>query len=399
MPASRFTLYTLIVVVAIAGLSQGLTLPLLAVLLEKQGVSSVANGVNAAALYIGILAVSPWLEIPLRRLGYRTTLLIGLALMTLATILLPLSHHLLLWFVWRMLLGIGDSALHFSSQLWVTAIAPPDRRGRDISMYGLAYGIGFSAGPLGLNLLPFGAWAPFAALLTAYAIAFLLLARLKNAYPEESSRSSAGKNKYARVFRFGWWALLPSFLYGYMEASLNASFPVYALRVGLSVESVSIILPAFVIGSILLQLPIGSLSDRIGRKKVMSVCAGIGAIAFLLFPLADQSVWLMMLTLAAAGAAVGSFYSLGLAYAADILPSSLMPTVGVIAAMNFSVASILGPNLNGYVLDHLPPGLIFTLIGALLGLFVLAGVLFRERPGGEERGGTLTASMDPSQLS
>jgi MFS family permease len=379
MSSSRFTFPTLIVVVAIAGLSQGLTLPLLAILLEERGVSSVANGVNAAALYIGILLVSPWLEIPLRRIGYRSTILIGLALITLATILLPVTNQLIIWFVLRMILGIGDSALHYSSQMWVTSIAPEDRRGRDISLYGLAYGIGFSAGPLGLNLLPWGIWAPFGALLFTYLIAYLMLFRLKNAYPEQAAHSTEGRNRYMAVLRLGWWALIPSFLFGYMEASLNGSFPIYALRVGLSVESVSIILPAFVVGSILFQMPIGSLSDRVGRKKVMSVCACIGTIAFCLFPFADQSVWLMMFILAVAGAAVGSFYSLGLAYAADILPSALVPSAGVIAAMNFGVASILGPNMNAYLLDSPFPGLMFSLMGTMLGAFALSGVLFREK--------------------
>ena len=382
MSSPRFTFFTLIVIVAIAGISQGLTLPLLAIVLEERGVSSIANGMNAAALYIGMILVSPWLEIPLRRIGYRTTIFYGLMLITVATVLLPFFEHLAIWFFLRLLLGIGDSALHYSSQMWVTKIASPETRGRDISLYGLAFGVGFSIGPLALNLLPYGIWAPFAALAATYVIAFLMVAKLKNEYPEMPAQTEKGKNRYVTVFGLAWWALIPSFIYGYLESSLNGSFPIYALRIGVSVESVSIILSSFVIGSILLQMPIGSLSDRIGRKKVMGICAFIGAIAFLLFPLAGQSVWLMMTLLAIAGAAVGSFYSLGLAYAADILPTSLVPTAGVIASMNYSLASITGPTANGYVFEYLQPWMIFGLIGGLLGLFSLLGFFFRE---GKER--------------
>ncbi|WP_434127581.1 MFS transporter, partial [Enterococcus faecium] len=54
-----------------------------------------------------------------------------------------------------------------------------------------------------------------------------------------------------------------------MESSLNSSFPVYALRNGINVDAVSMIIPAFSIGSIVFQLPLGMLSDRLGRRKVL----------------------------------------------------------------------------------------------------------------------------------
>jgi len=379
MPSTRFTFITLIVVVLIAGLSQGLTLPLLAILLEQQGVSSVANGLNAAAMYIGIILVSPWLELPIRRFGYKTTIVLGLLLVTLTTVLLPVFNGLTVWFVLRFLMGIGDTALHYASQLWVSALASPERRGRDISLYGLAYGGGFSIGPLGMNLLPYGNWAPFAAISVVYIIAFAMLAFIKNEFPKPIAKAEKTGNRYAAVMRLAWIAVIPSFLYGYLEASLNGSFPIYGLRIGLSIELVSIILPAFVAGSLILQLPLGSLSDRIGRKKVMMACAVIGCLCFSAFPLASHSVSMMMALLAVAGACVGSFYSLGLAFAADLLPSSIVPTAGVIAGMNFAAASIIAPNINGFLLSYFAPAWMFVLIGILLALFALAGFFFQER--------------------
>ena len=378
MSSTRYTFWVLILVVAIAGLSQGLSIPLLAVLLEQQGVSTVMNGLNAAALYIGMVLISPWLEIPLRRIGYRSTILVGMVLLTIATALIPLFSHLIVWFFLRMLMGIGDSSLHYSSQMWVTKIASPKTRGRDLSMYGLAYGVGFSVGPLGLNLLPLGIWVPFGTLLVLYIVAFVLLARIKNEFPDKIVQTEKKQNKYATVLRVGWLALIPSFLYGFMETSLNGSFPVYALRTGLSIEWVSLILPSFVVGSIILQMPLGSLSDRIGRKQVMLVCAIVGGIAFFLFPLSGENVYIMMLLLAIAGAAVGSFYSLGLAYSADLLPASMVPTAGIIAGINFGVASILAPNVNGVLMQVWEPWTIFWLMGALLIVFAAACLFNRQ---------------------
>ncbi|WP_139490552.1 MFS transporter [Brevibacillus dissolubilis] len=389
MPSRRFTFWTLIVVVMIAGMSQGLTLPLLSIMLEERGVSSIANGLNAAALYIGVFLVSPWLETPIRRLGYRTTILIGLTLVTISTVLIPFFSSLTVWFILRFLMGVGDSSLHYSTQIWMTDITTPERRGRDISLYGLAYGVGFGIGPLGLKLEPFGLWAPFLALFAFNLIAFVMLSRIRNAYPQAITTTEGKKeNKYAATVRLAWLALIPSFLYGYMEAGLNASFPVYAVRVGMTSDMLALILPSFVIGSLILQLPLGALSDRLGRKKVMASCALVGCAAFIAFPLAVHSLWTMMLLLGIAGAAVGSFYSMGMAYSADVLPAGMVPTAGVIASMNFSVASILAPNVNGYVLDYLRPDFMFTLLGILLGVFVLLSML--HRPKKVEQAGNVT---------
>lgn len=377
MPSLRLMQTTLIILVGFAGISQGLTLPLLAILLEQQGVSSIANGVNAAAMYIGVMLISPFLERLLQRLGYRGAIILGLVLLISTTILIPLSSSLAVWFILRLLMGSGDSLLHYNTQLWLTAIVPPEKRGRMLSIYGLFYSAGFSIGPLGINLLPLGMWVPFVAVSILYASSFFLLRRLKNVYPEPVGQLQEGQNRFAYIFRYGWLALLPSFMYGYMESSLNGSFPIFGLRIGLSMETVSLLLPSFVLGALILQLPLGAWSDKVGRKKIMVSCAVIGGIAFILFPFAQESFWMMLLLLVIAGAVVGSFYSLGLAYAADILPSYMVPAVGVIVGVNFSAGSIVAPNVNGVFLQSFSPGLMFTVMGFLLLSFAVAAIFFR----------------------
>ena len=64
-------------VVAISGFSQGMLLPLIAIIFETEGVSSTLNGLNATALYIGILIISPFMEQPLRKFGYKPLIITG----------------------------------------------------------------------------------------------------------------------------------------------------------------------------------------------------------------------------------------------------------------------------------------------------------------------------------
>lgn len=376
MTYSRTSIYTLSLIVAIAGMSQGMTLPLLSILLEDQNVSPWLNGLNASALYIGVLLVSPWIERPMQKYGYRTTIFFGLAAITVTTLLLPFWQGLTVWFLLRLLLGMGDSALHYASQLWVASISPEDRRGRDISLYGFSYGAGFSVGPLFIPLKDFGTWVPFVAMTAFYLIAFVLLLRLPNHFPEQQVRGDRQENRYMTVIRLSWLALLPSFLFGFMESSLNGNFPVYALRLGLTADAVSLLLPSFVVGSLLLQMPLGTLSDKWGRKRVLLTCTATGAICFFALPLAGDNVWLLMAILGVCGAMVGSVYSLGLAYAADLLPKHMIPAAGIIAGVLFSIASIAAPNVNGFLLGGERPWLMFAVLGGMMALYTLFGWFF-----------------------
>ena len=382
-PASSFgnlTFVTLILAVIVAGLSQGLLLPLLTIWLEQRGVSAEINAFNSAALYIGVFGTMFVVERPVRRFGYKPVLVTGMLLVIGATMLFAVTESLILWFILRLLVGIGDSALHYVSQLWIVSDSPLDRRGRNISLYGMAYGLGFTIGPLAIHLLRFGDAVPILAVNLLFAAVFLLVLKLQNEKPFEAEDKPAAhkvENRFARVYRLAWFPLLTSFLYGYMEASMNGNFPIYGLRTGFSSSDIAILLPLIGAGSLILQLPLGIWSDRIGRKPILLVCGFAGAAAFLGIPFAGTNMWVVGALLLAAGGAIGSFYSLGLAYAADLLPRSILPSANVIASIHFSLASLIGPNAGGWLLQHVSLASLFFTIGGVYAAFVLAGLWFK----------------------
>lgn len=381
--SSRYRLITLLLVVVVAGMSQGLLLPLLSILLERAGVSSDMNGMNSMALYIGIFFTMFFVEKPVIRFGYKRVIVAGMVLVTLATMLFPVSQSLAVWFVLRLLVGVGDSSLHYATQLWIVTSSPADRRGRYISLYGMAYGVGFSMGPLGINLLPVGLAVPFLVTSLFFAAVFLLLLRIPNEIPERAVKSASAENRFVRTYRFAWFALIPSFLYGIMEATMNSSFPLYGLRIDLNQEWISLLLVAFGIGGLMLQLPLGIWSDKIGRKPVLIVCGAAGSLLFFAIPAAGDSVPLLFVLFSLAGGLVGSFFSLGLAYAADTLPRAILPAANVIASIHFSIGSILGPGLGGYGIRYISNHSMFLFLGAGFIVFALLGFLFRPNRAGD----------------
>ncbi|WP_336781968.1 MFS transporter [Paenibacillus illinoisensis] len=373
--------FILIIVIVVAGISQGLLLPVLSIFLEQKGVSPGLNGLNAAALYVGSFAMTLVAERLLGAVGFKKLIVGGLLFVMFPLILFPYLPDIKIWFILRLVVGIGDSALHYAAQLWVLLVTAPEKRGRYISLYGMSYGLGFSIGPLGIKLLGFGEAVPFWVLFVCMgAVLLLVLMKLPDTKPEKAEHGQLPERRFRRSWAWAWYALIPALLYGYMEAGMNSNFPVYGLRIGLDANQISSLLPFVGIGGLFLQLPLGILSDRFGRKKVLMSAGIAGGVMFMLVPVAGTHFWWTLVLLTVAGGLVGSFFSLGLAYAADILPKALLPAANVVASFHFTIGSILGPNLGGQMINWISPGSMFILLGCFYLLFGAAGVLFQHKP-------------------
>jgi MFS family permease len=377
---NKFHFWILVSIVAISGLSQGMLLPLIAIIFEQDGLSSSMNGFHATGLYIGILLASPLMEGPLRRFGYKPIILAGGFAVVLALALFPAWKSFWFWFILRFLIGIGDHMLHFGTQTWITSASPKDRLGRNIALYGLFFGLGFTIGPLLTRLLEISEALPFIVSSAISLTAWLLVWFVKNEYPEKDMETGTffgTMKRFGKVFKYAWVAFLPPFGYGFLEASLNGNFPVYALRNGIEISAVAIILPAFAAGSIVFQLPLGILSDRFGRKKVLPAVMLSGFICFTAAGMLQDSVVGLLICFFVAGMLVGSTYSLGISFMADLLPRPLLPAGNLMVSIFFSFGSISGPLIGGIAIQHLKGASFFYVISTMLLLIFIALISFR----------------------
>ncbi len=349
-------------------------LPLISVIFEKDGVSSALNGLNATGLYIGTLLVSPFMEAPLRRFGFKPIIVGGGMLVFISLLIFPLWKSMVFWFILRLIIGIGDHALHFSTQTWVTSFSPKHRLGRNIAVYGLSFGVGFATGPLFVPLVNVFEGLPFIVSGVLCMIAWSFIFLLKNDFPDVIKGTSAEAGFFKRfktTSAFAWLAFLGPFGYGFLESSLNAIYPVYALRTGISVASVSLILATFSAGGIVSQIPLGMLSDRIGRRPVFLIALGGGATAFFAASLFEASTLLVLGTFFVAGLFVGSIYSLGISYMSDLTPTELLPTGNLLCGIFFSFGSLTGPFLGGLFLEFEATFSFLLLISLFLGVLFL----------------------------
>lgn len=371
----------LVIIVSISGFSQGMLLPLISVIFEQDGVSATINGLSATGLYIGTLLISPFMEPPLRKFGYKPIIIVGGLIVIVSLMLFPLWKSVAFWFVLRLLIGIGDHALHFSTQTWITSFSPQQRLGRNIAIYGLSFGVGFAVGPLFVQLIEIFEGLPFIISSILCLCAWVLIFFVKNEKPELVKGTSADGGTWKRfgaAFAIAWVAFIPPFSYGFLESSLNAIYPVYALRNAIEVTSLSYILAAFSIGGVVSQLPLGVLSDKIGRRKVLIIMLGLGALTFGTASFFETSSLTIGTLFFIAGMFVGSTFSLGISYMADLTPKELLPTGNLMCGISFSIGSLSGPFLGGLFIQLFEGFSFLILVAVLLG--TLSCIIFFVNP-------------------
>ncbi|WP_325053289.1 MFS transporter [Lentibacillus cibarius] len=373
MVSVKTRFWILIALVFISGFSQGMILPLMGIILEQENVSSSINGLHATGLYVGVLIASPFMEKPIRKYGFKPLIMLGGLLVFASLAIFPLWQSLWFWFVLRVTIGIGDNMLHFGTQTWITTTSAKETRGRNISFYGLSFGLGFTVGPLMTRLLEVNQALPFLVSAALSFVVWSLMFVVRNTYPKTDNVTTAtgSVKRFIQAAQIAWVAFLPAFGYGFLEATLHGIFPVYGLRIGHEVNMLSLIIPCFAAGSIVTQIPLGIFSDKVGRRKVLLTVIASGSICFLLAALFETSIIALFLSFAISGMLIGSLYSLSITFMTDLLPSSLLPAGNLMTGISFSIGSISGPFLSGLFLDVFPSISFFYVI-----IFMLAVLFF-----------------------
>lgn len=382
--SSKMRFNILISFVTISGFTQGMLLPLLAILLEEMGVSSSINGLHATSLYIGVLIASPFMEKPLHRFGYKPMIVTGGALVFTSLLLFPLFPSLFVWFILRLGVGVGDHMLNFATQTWITSSTPEYKRGKIIAIYGLFFSLGFALGPLMLKLVKLNEHLPFWLASLGCFIAWIFVLFIKNDYIEQEDDIQTVKvqstfSRFGLTIKLAWLSLLGPFTYGILEAVLHGIFPVYGVRIGYSVDMIAYIIPLFSIATLFTQVPLGSLSDKVGRKKMLTIVTSLGTLVFFTGAIFEEHFFMIILTFIVAGGLLGSLFSMGVSFMTDSLPKQLLPAGNIMCGISFSLGSMIGPYFGGSIIQLFPNISLFYSLAGMLLMIALLFIFFKPK--------------------
>jgi FSR family fosmidomycin resistance protein-like MFS transporter len=134
----------------------------------------------------------------------------------------------------------------------------------------------------------------------------------------------------------------------------------------------------WIIGTAVMVVPIGHLSDRRGARGIMVACALAGTVTYgLIVGVAEMPLWLYAVLLFVSGGAIGSTNPIAIAIGQRLAPASASIISGIRMGLAWAVAS-LSVGLTGYLASLQPVGVLGTLtclgglgiLGTITALFV-----------------------------
>jgi len=361
----------IIATVSVFAISQGLTYPLLSLILERQGASPSMIGLSAAMTPLGIIASAAFIPAVSKRFGPGRTALACAALSAVVLALIGWMNDPLAWFALRFILGAVINPLYVLSEVWMLTLAPPSRRGRLLGLYAMIISGGFAIGPLSLALVGSEGWAPFligiGAFLVCGACLASVLPRLPRLDLDEGSGSVRSFLPLAPVL------LLAVVVAAAVEQAVLSLMPVYGPAHGIGETRVAVLLTVFIIGNVALQVPLGLAAERWSARSILILCAAATALcSLLMIPLVDTvALWPLVLIF---GAVSFGLYSVALVELSERFSGAMLVAGNSAFAMMYGVGGLAGPSGTGAVMDAIGPnGLPLSLgfVGLALAIFAL----------------------------
>ena len=308
---------------------QGAVIPFTPLLATHMGASIAVAGLIVALRGLGMMVFDIPAGILVGKVGERYAMVIGTAILAVVAVGAALTRSVPVFAVLMVLMGFSWAIWQLARLTYVTEQAPPEQRGRALSLVGGTNRVGNAIGPLlgGLMGELFGLSSSFflqaGLVMIASALMFVLIKESDDKL-EVAGHGAIGERflgiimDHRRTFAT---AGLATVCLSVLRASRQVIIPLWGEQIGLGATAVGGVFSASNSIDMLLFYPTGSVMDRWGRKWVGIPCMVILGIGLMLIPLATTLqifVAVAMLTGLGNGMGSGIVMTLG----ADFSPST-----------------------------------------------------------------------------
>jgi len=333
-----------------------------------EGFSATELAIVTSGYFLGFLSgarLSPRL---IRRVGHvRVFAALG-SFMSAGLIAFTLWADPWAWTILRVLVGFCMSGIYVTAESWLNNASGNETRGKVLSAYMIAQTLGIIGAQGLLTLGDAGTSALFvgASILVSISFAPILLS-VSPAPVVEVARPMSLRD----LFASSPLGTVGIFLLGSVYATQSGMGAVFGTQIGMSAAQIALFVAMLFAGALLLQYPIGWLSDRIDRRKLILGAATLGAASCAMGWLAGGGLWPLMAAAFFAGGVTTPLYALFLAYTNDFLSAEDMASASGGLVFTFGLGAIAGPLLTGWAMQETGPSGFWLVLGATFGAVAL----------------------------
>ena len=360
--------WALLIGIVLIMLGNGMHFTLIGLRGGIEGFSAVELAVVTSGYFMGFLSGARLTPVMIRHVGHvRVFAALG-SFMSAGLISFPLVADPWAWTVLRVLVGFCMSGVYVTAESWLNNAATNETRGKVLSAYMIAQTLGIIGAQGLLSLGDAGTSVLFicASILVSVSFAPILL----SATPVPAAET-ARPMSLRGLFLNSPLGTVGIFLLGNVYATQSGMGAVFGSQIGLSATQIALFVAMLFAGALVLQYPIGWLSDRMDRRKLIFGAASLGAAYCGLGWFTGGDLWLLMTASFFAGGVTTPLYALFLAYTNDSLSADDMPAASGGLVFTFGLGAIAGPLVTGWAMEGLGPLGFWLVLGTTFGAIAL----------------------------
>ena len=379
-------------------LGNGLQGTLLAVRGDIEGYSATTMSIVMSGYFAGLLLGSKTAPGLIRRVGHVRVFAALASFISAVFILYAAIPDPIAWALLRFIVGFCFSGVYVVAESWLNNMATNETRGQALSAYLIVQMLGIIAAQAFLNLADPSGYVLFVLISVLVSISFApILLSVAPAPAFETSQPMPLK----KLWQTSPLGCAGTFILGGIFAAQFGMSPVYATERGLSLGQTSLFVSFIYIGGLLLQYPLGYLSDRVDRRMLIASVTGVGAL-ILGAGMAFTGSFVVLLAVAfAMGAVSNPLYSLLIAYTNDYLEHDDMAAAsGGLIFLN-GLGAISGPLIVGWMMTAIGPDAYFAFIAFLMAAitaYAIYRTTQRAAPSVDDTAGYMSVTLQSSPV-
>ncbi len=322
--------------------------PVLPLLLKKIGASAAAIGQIQTLYFLSFTLATIFLGRLIDKIGSKTLILCGLVIFGLAFLVMPFLTVLPLFYLVRIIQGIGTALLFAPTEAAINIISPPDKRATNMGIYGVVFAVGFAIGPIiGTSLYAVNFTMPFVfgSICCLAAILVLVFGYEDVAVPVKKSQW-----RFSRLIGLLIIPLAAAACYAVVEVSIGTFMSLYLADLGVWSKELGIVFTVFAIGGAVSPFPAGKLADKLGKLAVLKGCAFLLLLTTFSFNFFSNYLAICFLTFMV-GLVAGALYPIALSHIADIVTPDKMGVANASFSFFYGLGCIAGPLMTGWAIE------------------------------------------------
>jgi len=345
-------------------LGNGLQGTLLGVRGSIEGMSPQTMSWVMTGYFVGFLFGSQLTPNMIRRVGHvRVFAALG-SLVSACLILYAAWTNPYFWFLLRIIVGFCFSGIYVVAESWLNDSSSNETRGQTLSAYLIVQMMGIVLAQAVLNFADPSGYMLFIIISVVVSLSFAPILLSVSPAPQFQTSKRMTLSQLWSISPLG---VVGQFFLGAIFAALFGMASVYGTERGLTVKDISLFVASIYFGGMILQYPIGWVSDRMDRRVLIFIVCSIGTFFSFAANLSDSFIWLLIVAFIIGGVS-NPLYSLYIAYTNDNLEHDDMASASGGLIFLTGIGAIFGPSIVGWLLDEYGAASYFWFIGSVMAI-------------------------------